>query len=269
MLADELTNYRVRSVTRALDVLIELARNDGPMQLVPLARRLDLHPTTTLRMLASLRARGMVRLRQHTLYDLGPMTLELGKSFVRRIAISSSAQALVEDLANRINETASMGTLDDGKVLYVAIAHGQPEVGIESSPFAHHPVHCTALGKALLADLPWSEVEKILALHPPKPLTPNTLTDSSRLRTELGKIRAQGHAVDNEERLTGITCVAAPIRHRADTVAAISVSAPAFRVDREWVATLAKTVKETAVRISAHLGSTPAPFAGSAAEGSP
>ena len=81
-MTDENTNYMVRSVTRALDVLIELSRNEGPMQLVPLARRLNLHPSTTLRMLASLRARGMVRLVDQRLYDLGPMTLKLGKSFI-------------------------------------------------------------------------------------------------------------------------------------------------------------------------------------------
>lgn len=231
-----------------------LGKAREPMTLAAVARQVGMHPTTTLRMLESLRTRDMVRSGDHG-YEVGPATLELGKSYLGRISISRFAYEAVEALAAAVDETASVGVLDEGQVLYIAIAHGQREFGIQSAPYARHPVYCTALGKALLVDLPPPRVEALLAAEPLEPLTPNTITDAGRWQAELAEVAAQGYALDNEERVAGVLCIAAPVRdHQGKVVAAISVSGPATRMRRTGLGQLGQAVIEAATTTGAKLG---------------
>ena len=121
--------------------------------------------------------------------------------------------------------------LVDGEVLYLAIAHAKHELGIQSLAGGRHPAHCTALGKVLLAHLPWEDVVAILEAHPPARLTPATFVDEEELRVELAEVARQGYAVDAEERTPGVVCIAAPVRDLTGrVVAAISISGPRLRL---------------------------------------
>jgi DNA-binding IclR family transcriptional regulator len=251
----------VRSVVRALDVLAEFGSAREPMTLATVARQVGMHPTTTLRMLESLRVRGMVRLVDDGRYEVGSATLELAKSFLSRISISRFAHEAVEALAARVDETASVGVLDEGQVLYIAIAHGQHEFGIQSLAYARHPSYCTALGKSLLADLAPERVDELLGVSPLEALTPNTITNLKQLRAELRNVAACGYAIDDEERMPGVLCIAAPVRdHSGKAAAAISVSGPAFRMRRAGLGQLAMAVMESAAATGEKLGA-PAPSA--------
>lgn len=232
-----------------------VAESAEPLSSVSLARKVGLHPTTTIRMLESLKARGMVRQRPDGLYELGSRVMDLSHAYLRRLSIAADANELAEELARRTNETASVGVLDDGQVLYIAIAHGQSEIGIQSSAFARHPLHCTALGKAMLAQLPWPEAAAMLARWPMTRLTANTRADPDSLRADLAQIAARGYSIDDEERVAGVRCIGAPIRdHRGVAVAAISISGPAFRVSRERVEEFARKVIAVADEASVRLG---------------
>jgi IclR family acetate operon transcriptional repressor len=256
------TDYQIRSVLRALDVLAAVSEH-GAADLSTLAAAVDLHPSTTLRMLESLRGRDMVRQRRG-LWEIGARAFEIGSTFLSRVSLAGEAQLLVEDLAERVSETASFGILDNGEVLYLAIAHGQWELGIQALPGGRHPAHCTALGKAMLAHLPWEHVEQLLHDHPPVPRTPATLVEPDDIRRELGRVLRRGYAVDAEERLLGVVCVAAPIRDSTgQVVAAISVSGPRLRLGRDRIAAVADDVTAIADKGSVILG---APTAGRAAE---
>jgi DNA-binding IclR family transcriptional regulator len=250
----------VRSVVRALDVMGVLGKAREPMTLAAVARQVGMHPTTTLRMLESLRVRDMVR-HHDGRYEVGPATLELGRSFLGQISISRYAYEAVEALAAQVDETASIGVLDEGQVLYIAIAHGQRELGIESAPYARHPLYCTALGKALLAELPPQQVAVLLGPSPFERITPNTITDAGHWQAELSKVTALGYAIDDEERRPGVLCIAAPVHdHNGKVVAAISVSGPSFRMRRAGVGRLAQAVIEAAATTGEKLGAaSPAP----------
>ena len=249
----EARGYEIRSVLRALDVLIALGER-GQADLSTVARAAGLHPTTALRMLESLRSRGFVRQRRGR-YEVGPRAFEVGSAFLSRISIAEEAQALVAELATLVNESASFGILDEGQVLYLAIAHGERELGIQSTPGGRHPAHCTALGKALLAHLTWEEVARIIKAHPPVRLTPATLIEPAEIRRELHRIARRGYAVDAEERLAGVVCIAAPIRDRSGgVVAAVSVSGPRLRLGKSRVPAVAAQVVEVAGKASAILG---------------
>ncbi|HZA27078.1 MAG TPA: IclR family transcriptional regulator [Actinomycetota bacterium] len=245
--------YQIRSVTRALQVLIAVSEL-GEADLSTVARTVGLHPTTTLRMLESLRSRDLVRQRRGR-YEIGARAFEIGCSFVNRKPLAHEAQALVDEMARRVNETASFGILDDGEVLYLAIAPGERELGIQSTAGGRHPAHCTALGKALLAHLPWEAVESILEAHPPVRLTASTFVDRAELRGELARVARQGYAIDAEERVPGVVCVAAPIRDQTGTVvAAISISGPGLRLTNRRIPALAEQVRKLADEASGILG---------------
>ncbi len=249
-------DYQIRSVVRALDVLIAVSKN-GPADLSTLARAVELHPSTTLRMLESLASRDLVR-RRRGLYETGAGAFEIGSTFLRSVALASEAQLLVEELAARVNETASFGILDRGEVLYLAIAHGQWELGIQSTAGGRHPAHCTALGKAMLAHLPWPEVEQILRDHPPERRTPTTLVDPDDIRRELARVRRRGYAVDAEERVPGVVCVGAPVRDASGSVVgAISISGPELRLGRGRLSAVADDVLAVAETGSNILGAPP------------
>jgi DNA-binding IclR family transcriptional regulator len=245
--------YEIRAVVRACDVLValsELVRAD----LTTISRAVDLHPSTTLRMLESLRSRDMVRQRDGR-YEIGPRAFEVGEGFLRGVSLGQEGQGLVDELASRVGETASLGILDKGEVLYLAIGHGQWELGIQSLPGGRHPVHCTALGKVMLAHLPWTEARELLALHPPVRLTPSTMVKVSDIRRELEAVVRDGYAVDMEERLAGVVCVAAPIRgSKGEVVAAISVSGPQLRLGADRISAVAEEVMAVADHGSKILG---------------
>jgi DNA-binding IclR family transcriptional regulator len=251
----ETSPYVVRSVARALDVLIALGEAGRAATNLELSALVGLHPTTTLRMLETLRSRGLVRQLADASYEVGPRALDLGNAFLRRLSISRFAVEIAEELAAAASETASVGVLDEGRVLYVAIAQGQENLGIQSVPYARHPVHCTALGKTMLAALPWDEASRILALHPRERLTQNTLVELGALRQELEKTASRGYAVDREERTAGVTCIAAPIRdHLGHVAAALSVAGSTFRLRKQGVDKLARLVMEAAAAASERLG---------------
>jgi IclR family KDG regulon transcriptional repressor len=247
--------YVVRSVIRSLDVLIALADLGRAATNAELSDRVGLHPATTLRMLGSLVSRQFLRQYPDGSYDLGSRVLDIGSAFIRRLSISRHANEIAQALADEVKETSSVGIRDEGCVLYIAIAHGQADLGIQSVPFARHPVYCTALGKALLGELPWSEVEELVQRTPMEKLTANTIIDLEVLKKDIKLSHSRGWAMDNCERTPGVICIAAPIRDFSSRiVAAVSISGPDFRIARHGVEKLADIVREAGQRASERLG---------------
>lgn len=247
--------YQLRGVTRALDILIMLGTMERPADLSAIARAVDLHPTTALRHLESLRSRGFVESIPGGGYDLGATLFELGSIYLRDSSIWHIGSDLARQLASTANETASVGVLSNGQILYIAIANGQRELGIQSVVGSRHPVHCTALGKAILAGLPWPDVESVLKMRPMQQLTAHTIVDMAHFRDELSTTALRGYSVDDEEHGQGILCIGAPIRDQSGAVvAAISVSGPKFRVIDAGVDFVAGLVVGMAAKGSQQLG---------------
>ncbi len=246
--------YSIRAVTRAVDLLDALGQLPAS-DLSSLARAVRLDPSTTLRYLDSLRQRGLVRQQPDGTYQLGARLFELGSSFARGLSIWDQANDLARSLAAKANETASVGVLDEGQVLYIAIANGQRELGIQSSPGVRHPAHCTALGKALLAAAPPSVIEATLSHRPLVRLTDKTITDFAELHRELERTGRRGYSIDDEERTEGVLCIGAAISdHMGRIVAAISISGPKFRMVRHGIEPQARMVIAAARDASAGLG---------------
>lgn len=158
-------------------------------------------------------------------YRLGLRTLELGGLAADHNEIRDVVSPLLHDVSQRTGLVGHLGVLDGREVLYLDKAGGRGTVGIPTRLGGRMPAHSTALGKALLATLEPSIVEA--SFREPLPqLTARTITDRAELHRELARIRGrQGIAVDNEESVTGISCVAVPIRGRGAAMAALSLTA--------------------------------------------
>lgn len=246
----------VQSVVNALDILDYLSSCKGEAGVTELANSLGIHKSTASRLLATLFARGYVgRNRQSGRYSLGMHIVELSRARLDQIDLRQIAKPYLEQLVASTGETAHLAILDRGQVVYIDKADTPQTLGMRSSIGYRIAAHCTALGKALLAELPREKLDEVFSRDELVRFTPNTITDPETLKLHLAYVRERGYAIDDEEHEDGIRCVAAAIRdHAGRVVAAISVSGPTLRVTRERAESIGKLVKDVASQLSAASG---------------
>ena len=145
--------------------------------------------------------------------------------------------------------------MEEGEVLYLAKEESSQTIRMISYVGKRAPLHCTALGKVLLAYLSAEERKEILGKKVLLRLSENTITNKRELEKELSKVREQGFALDREENEKDVCCIAAPIRnHQGEVIAALSISSPIFRIDKNAQNNLKKALIETSKKISERLG---------------
>ncbi|MFE6921686.1 IclR family transcriptional regulator [Nocardia sp. NPDC057663] len=193
------------------------------LTLLGLAERTGLPRSTVHRILDQ-----MIRLRwlAHTPggYRLGLRVLELGGLAAEHNELREVVGPLLYDLSQRTGLIGHLAVLDGREVLFLDRAGGRSQVAIPTRVGGRLPAHCTALGKALLATLEPGIAEGSLRGNA-TPRTARTIVDRAELHRELARIRnRQGVAVDTEESMPGVGCVAVPIRGRGVALAAISLS---------------------------------------------
>jgi IclR family acetate operon transcriptional repressor len=243
-----------QSVERAFSLLDTLRDSGHPMSVGDIAHALDMSTTTVHRLLTTLNTCGVVAQEPHTRrYFLALKMLLFGKAILDRFEWRSRAHPLLGELSRQVGETVFMGVLDHYDLVYIdhvdSLDHTlrmTPQIG------RRQDAHTTALGKVLLAHASPEEVEPFLNRKDLPRRTPNSITNSKALKSELEKIRERGYAFDLQESEIGICCVAAPIRGLSDqVVAAISVSGPSARIEMKGMdSELKKRLLETAARIS-------------------
>jgi IclR family KDG regulon transcriptional repressor len=213
--------YQIRAVERALDLLSTFSTSEPELSLTELSSRLDLNPSTTFRLLATLRSRGHLEQNpENRKYRLGVACLELGSVFLNQSDIHKEALPILCGLRDDCKETVHLGRLAGSEVVYLEKLDGLLPIGIMGSRIGGRaPAHCTGLGKAMLAYIPEAEIRQLYAESGLPHFTPNTITGLTELLNELACIRQRGYAVDNEE-------------HEPDVKCAISVSGPAGRIER-------------------------------------
>ncbi|MEV6661368.1 IclR family transcriptional regulator [Nocardia fluminea] len=158
-------------------------------------------------------------------YRLGLRTFELGGLAAEHNEVRDAVSPLLHEVAQRTGMVGHLGVLDGPEVLYLDKAAGRSCDPLPTRLGGRMPAHSTAVGKALLATLDPGVVELAFRERLPQ-LTPRTITHRAELHRELGRVRShQGVAVDREESVTGVVCVAVPIRSRVPgAVAALSLS---------------------------------------------
>lgn len=246
-------------VDRVVDILEAFTRHGPDLGVSDVSRILGLKKATAHRLLVALRRRGL--LAQDPLsrrYRLGLKLWELGVMATSQVDWVERVKPYLQQLTNQTGETSHLAVLSDGQVLYVEKVESPRSLRIPSQVGRRLPVHCTAVGKALVAFLPDEVLQSIVARHGLKPFTANTITDLDRLRSELAAARDRGYTTDNEEIEEGLACIGAPIRdYSAHVVAAISIAGPVSRVRSDRMGEHIRAVVGVAQAISKMLGCPP------------
>jgi IclR family KDG regulon transcriptional repressor len=245
---------RIRSISRALRILESFGGGATPT-VTELSRSLKLPKSSVYEILSTLAAEGMVAKEARTnRYRPGAKLLELSSLAGHGLEVSAVAEPLLQALNKAVDETVQLTVLDQREILYVSGFESTRQLRTFFRRGDRAPLHCTALGKAILAFLPRAEIDAVIRGGLPR-FTARTLTDGRRLREELTRTAARGYAVDNEEHEEGVRCVGAPVRFADGAVrASISVSGPAHRLPPRKDGVIARRVVETANEISRRLG---------------
>jgi DNA-binding IclR family transcriptional regulator len=228
---------------------------ESRLPLTDIAHKVGLPLSTTHRILATLRAVGIVEQEgNRDLYRLGLKLLELGSMVLANMDVHREALPYIEELARETGETVHLGVFDGAQVVSIEKMDSPHGLASNVTIGKGAPAYCTGVGKALLAFQPEEALDHVCRQGLPRH-TPQTITDPEKLRKELAQVRAQGYAVDNAEHQPDIRCVAAPIRnHSGGVIASLSISGPATRIPKGRVPTLAARLCEVAAKLSARLG---------------
>ena len=220
---------KVKSVQKTFDIVTTIQELDGAT-LTTLAGELDMPESTTHNYLQSLEAAEYL-VNDDGTYRVGIRFLEHGAYARDQMKIYEIAKPEVDKLAAATGELANLLVEEHGHGSYLHRSRGVDAVQVEAHVGTRVSLHSTGLGKAILANLPDARRDEILDRHGLPERTPRTTTDRDELLDELQAIRERGYAFDDEERLKGLRCVAAPIHSNSDRViGAISVSGPTNRL---------------------------------------
>lgn len=253
--ATESSSAGVNVIARAIDILRVLGESNGDMTLARVAETSGLPRSTVHRIVQTLKEAGFV--------TTGPRNggLRLGPELARLAAVSRSqlvpmVRPFLEQLSRAVDEGASLAVLDGQEVRFldqVITGHGLRAVSLVGSTF---PAHCTANGKALLAELPKPQLEATLPRRLQR-LTDRTIVTRSELLAELDGVRESGLAFDREEHADGICAVGKVIHDAVGNLAAITIAVPAQQFyGREDE--LAAALTDTATRVTSALSHTAA-----------
>lgn len=168
-------------------------------------------------------------------YQLSLRFMDFSEQIKDEIGIYDIAKKETEKLAERSGEFAQFMVEEHGWGVYLHKAMG--ENAVKSASYTGHRkhLHCTAVGKAILSQLPKSRVQEIIARHGLPQYTEKTITEPDALYDELKIIRDQGLAYDNNEILPGLRCIATPVKSADDELlGSISISGPSSRMRGEF-----------------------------------
>jgi DNA-binding IclR family transcriptional regulator len=248
--------YQVQVLDRALSILEILSSDGAEFAPAEVSEQLGLHKSTTHRLLAVLERHRLVwRNPQTGKYRLGLKLFELGSKAVAQLDLRERVRPYLERLVLKTGETAHLCILNDGEMLSLANVESPRTLRTPSTVGRRTPLHCTSVGKALLAFLPEGEAESLIKERELRAYTGKTITKLARLKSEWRLVRERGYAVDDEEIEDGMRCIGAPVRdYSGRVIAAISIAGAAFRLTDERIALVAREVVEAATQFSAELG---------------
>jgi DNA-binding IclR family transcriptional regulator len=238
----------MQSADKALAILAAFDEGHQDLGVSQLAAELGLHKSTVSRLLATLERRGLVR-REGDRFAPGFELARLGGLAMRGFALVGIARESLEGLAERTGETVNLAVRDGDRALNVHQVQTGHVVGLTDWTGRALPLHATANGKVLLAF-----GEGGLPRELPK-LTQKTIASREKLRAELEGVRAAGFAVAVEELELGLHAAAAPVFDCfGSCVAALSVSAPAYRLPERRLPASGEVCVAAADAISERLG---------------
>lgn len=240
-----------QTITRALAVLRVLRDADGDVGVTEIARAVELHASTTHRIVRALVLAGYVVQNSETeRYRLGREAFLLGRAAGQTLGFDA-AMPLLEQLAEATGESVNLVVRDGDQALVVLRVESQQPLRFAQPAGTRIPLYCTSTGKVLLAFAadPRAEVARLGTLER---LTLDTITSPPALERELEEIRHRRYSINRAERVQGVCGVAAPVLGAEETAtAAVAVQGPQVRMPEERIRELGPLVIETANAVRA------------------
>jgi DNA-binding IclR family transcriptional regulator len=242
----------LKSLSKVVSILDAFSTSRRALSLAEISAVTGFPRSTAHRLAASMRGVGLLDQDGHRdRYRLGLKLFELGNTMLANMDLHRAALPFVDALSRVAGHQAHLAVFDGQQVIFihrVSADSGSPLTLIEAAP-----VHCTSVGKAILAFQPAAKIDSIIARGLER-LTDTTITDGRKFKSELKAIRSRGYAITEGEHHPGVRCIGAPVYDRSGSVVAgLSISSPMRRLKKDQVAELAKIVVHHARLVAAKL----------------
>ena len=226
------------------------------MSLNDLTEILQLPKSTVHGLCTTLAYTGLIQRFENGAYHLGVRVMDLAHAYLSRTDLTADFLKILEEMKPMPEETIVLSVLDNAEVVYLARRKGTRLFGFDFHMGMRLPANCAASGKVLLSTLPPEQVIAMTEGGSFKQLTPNSLTNSDALMTQLEETRQRGYAIDDEETRRGMVCIGAPVFGPASSkaIAAVGVSMPKNAVDYNQKSRAIDVVTTIAATLSKRLG---------------
>jgi DNA-binding IclR family transcriptional regulator len=241
----------IQVIDRSASLLDAIGQYENPVSLKILSADTGLHPSTSFRILGALMEAGFVEKDAAGHYMLGKKLVRLAGKVKRSVGLREQALDIMEALRDAIGETVNLTVREGDEVIYIERVTSNRMMRVEQVIGSRAPLHVTAVGKLMLAELGEHFIHAYVNRTGLKPYTAHTLTTEQDLLNAVQHAHAQGFAYDNEEAEEGVGCIGALVYDNSHSVVAgLSISAPIERRKDEWV----ELVKNAGKTISERLG---------------
>lgn len=250
---------QVQSLVRALSILNALAESEDGMTLTEIAQQVKLPPSTAHRLLTTMQHERYVSFDgERTLWFVGVQAFSVGNSFTKNRNLSQIARPYMRALMEESGETVNLAVADGGEVIFLSQVECRKMMRALVTPGRRALMHCSGVGKALLAFLPEEELHSVVALHGLPKITERTLVTQADLEQDLEHSRQRGYALDDEEHAVGLRCVAGVVRDETGLpIAALSLSGPAARIPNDHIEQLGLKIRRVCADLSREYGGKP------------
>lgn len=238
--------------------LLEVLSNGDSIGITELSQQVAMHKSTVYRFMATLCELGYARQDDTERYSGTLKMLQLGNQLVQNQLLWRYAKEIMEALSIKTRETIHLATIEDYRLIYVHKIESTQSLRVSMMSQIGYtaPFHCTGVGKVLLAFTTPGIREAILQENPLDRFTDNTITSKELLLKELEQIRQTGISIDDEEHESGVRCLAVPIWKEPgrSVIAALSISAPAIRMEKNQRQVYEEMLFSAAKEIATRLG---------------
>lgn len=228
---------RLQSVERACAILESFTLDTPEWTVSDLARKLQLPKGTVYRFLTSLEQRGYLEQNAESKrYRLGLRVLDLSRVVLGQLDVRQRSLPFMRELSAATNENVNLAVREGAEMVYLEKMESRHFLSLNLRVGSRLPLHCSSMGKVLLAYLPEPQRSELVAALDLRPYTPQTITDRNALLRESDLVRQRGYAICNEELTAGLVTVAAPVYdHEQKVIAAMNVSGTSARMTPQKV----------------------------------
>ena len=248
------TKPSVGSVERAFAILEFLNSTKRGWNISEISRKLQIPKSTAHVLVSTLDQLGYIKHYESSRrFALSPKILKIGQNALKSNPLPQLALSHLYWLMQETKLTAHLGIVHENRVMFIQKVDGPGMIRFDTYVGKYSEVHCTGVGKAILAFQPDEKIESLLSAHSFDRFTRKTISSKTVFRAELSRVKQNGYSMDDEEEELGVRCIAAPILVGSTALAAVSVTGTATQIRAETMERMIALTKCAAGRIAASL----------------